>query len=126
MIFSATQAFFGDSLATLLINSSLSVQKLGHREVEALKMEGRRAHCRSFTWWVGVLIMVSGVFVHLITLPYGDMTLFAANCSVAIIVNLVLAIWLFNEKFIWKIDLIAMMFIITGAFCIVALSNKEK
>jgi len=70
-------------------------------------------------------MMTIGVSVHLIVLPYADLALLSANCSLAILINLVLSICLFNEKFIPKYDLTATIFIICGAFFIVLLANKE-
>ena len=126
----AIYAFLGDSVATLLINASFSVQKLGHREVEHTSTSKQAAglqnrdHMKSITWWLGITMMVSGVTVHLIALPYADLALLSANSSLAIMINLILSIWLFKEKFIPKYDLTATILIISGAFSIVLLANK--
>lgn len=122
----ATKAFLADSVATVLINGSLSIQKLGHRAVENNEGDGSRAHLKSPWWWLGLTIMVTGVIIHICALPYADMTLLAANCSLAIIANLFLSIYLFNEKWITKYDLPALVFIIGGCSSIVALANKEE
>jgi len=121
----ATKAFLADSVATLLINGSLSIQKLGHRQVENSD-EGSRAHLKSPWWWLGFIIMISGLTIHICALPYADMTLLAANSSLAIIGNLILSIYLFDEKWVWKHDLPALALIIGGCCSIVALSNKEE
>ena len=125
MIATATKAFLADSVATLLINGSLSVQKMGHRAVENQE-EGSRAHLKSPWWWLGLFIMVSGVSIHICALPYADMTLLAANSSLAIMGNLALSIWLFGEKWVWKYDAPALALIIAGCCSIVALSNKGE
>ena len=70
--------------------------------------------------------MVCGVTIHIIALPYADMTLLAANASLAIIGNLILSIYLFEEKWVWKFDCTAMALIIGGCCSIVLLSNKEQ
>ena len=121
----ATKAFLADSCATLLINSSFSIQKLGHREVENSD-HGSRAHLRSKTWWLGFMMMVSGVTIHIVALPYADLTLLAANSSLAIIANLLLSIFLLGEKWVWKFDCTAMALIIGGCSSIVLLTNKEQ
>ena len=64
--------------------------------------------------------------IHIIALPYADMTLLAANASLAIIGNLILSIYLFEEKWVWKFDCTAMALIIGGCCSIVLLSNKEQ
>ena len=125
MIETATKAFLADSVATLLINGSLSVQKLGHRQVENSE-DGSRAHLKSPWWWAGFIIMLSGITIHICALPYADMTLLAANSSLAIIGNLILSIYLFDEKWVTKYDLPALALIIGGCCSIVALSNKEE
>lgn len=122
----ATKAFLADSFATLLINASLSVQKLGHREVEKNESAGSRAHCTSLTWWMGTLLLAVGTLIHLVVLPYADLTLLAANGAVAILANLLLSIWLFNERFIWKYDLTAMLLLIGGTLAIVFVANKKQ
>lgn len=120
----ATKAFFADSVATLLINGSFSIQKLGHRDVENSE-HGSRAHFYSKRWWLGFLVMVCGITIHVIALPYADMTLLAANASLAILGNLCLSIWMFDEKWVWKFDCTAMILIISGCCSIVLLSNKS-
>ena len=69
--------------------------------------------------------MLTGVVIHICALPYADMTLLAANSSLAIIGNLFLSIWLFDEKWVTKYDLPALIFIIGGCSSIVTLANKE-
>ena len=54
------------------------------------------------------------------------MTLLAANSSLAIIGNLILSIYLFDEKWVWKFDAPALTLIIGGCCSIVALSNKAE
>ena len=121
----ATKAFLADSVATLLINGSFSIQKLGHRDVENSK-QGSRAHLTSKTWWLGFCVMVCGVTIHICALPYVDLTLLAANASLAIVGNLFLSMWLFDEEWVWKYDLTAVVLIISGCITIAAMSNKEQ
>lgn len=87
--------------------------------------EGSRAHLKSPWWWLGFIIMLTGISIHICALPYADMTLLAANSSLAIIGNLILSIYLFDEKWVWKYDLPALTLIIGGCCSIVALSNKS-
>lgn len=123
----ATKAFLTDSFATCLVSASFSVQKLGHREVEKKGGNaGNRAHCWNLTWWMGMMLMMCGTVLHLILLPYADMTLLSANSSIAILANLFLSMWLFNEKFIMRYDLPALILIIGGTLCIILLANKQQ
>ena len=120
----ATKAFLCDSVATLLINGSFSIQKLGHRAVEDTQ-HGNHAHFYSGTWWLGFLIMMCGLTIHLIILPYADLTLLAANAFFAIVGNLLLSIWLFDEKWVWKYDFTAATLIVGGCISIGIICNKD-
>ena len=70
--------------------------------------------------------MITGTIIHLIVLPYADMTLLAANSPIAIIANSMCSIWLFGEKFLWKYDLPAIVMIISGSISIVMLANTQQ
>lgn len=122
----ATKAFLADSIATLLINGSFSIQKLGHRAIERDEEHVGRGHLSSKVWWAGFLIMVVGVIIHVIALPYADMTLIAANSSLAVVCNLMLSIYLFEEKWVWRYDLPAVILIIGGSFSLAGIANKEQ
>lgn len=84
-----------------------------------------RAHLRSPVWWAGFGVMVLGITIHIIALPYADMTLLAANSALAVAGNLALSIYLFDEKWVCKYDFPAMFCILGGSFTIVMLSNKD-
>ena len=70
--------------------------------------------------------MFVGVVIHLVVIPYADLTLLAANASLAIIINMAFSMVLFDEKFVWRYDLPAMICIIGGSLSIVFLSNKKQ
>ena len=125
MTSTATKAFLADSCATLLINGSFSIQKLGHRDVEQAE-EGSRAHLKSPRWWLGFLIMATGICIHIVALPYADMTLLAANSSLAIMGNLILSMYLFDEKWVWKYDCTALILICAGCFSIALMADKSQ
>lgn len=122
----ATKAFLADTVATMCINSSFSIQKFGLRDIENDKSAGNRGHCKSPIWWCGFTLTIIGVIIHLIAIPYADMTLLAANSSLAILLNIGLSIWLFGEKFIWKYDMPAFILIVGGSLTIVFISNKNQ
>ena len=125
MISTALKAFLADSVSTLLINSSFTLQKMGHRQVEHLK-DSRRAHTMSGIWWWGFIMMMLGVAIHIIAVPYADLTLLAANSPLAIFANMFLSIYFFNEKWVWMYDMTALVLILTGCTVIVLLSNKTQ
>ena len=70
--------------------------------------------------------MCIGVLLHLAAIPYADLTLLSANSSMAIVLNIFLSITLFDEKFLCRYDLPAILLIISGSITIVLVSNKTK
>ena len=120
----ALMAFLGDAVATLFFTISLAVQKMGHREVE--KQDGEYAFLTNKTWILGFSLLWVSIAFRLLCLPYADMTLLSANCSIAIVSNFLLSAWLFEEKITFKYDLTAFALILTGTCCIVYLSNKDQ
>ena len=74
---------------------------------------------------MGILMMTTGLILHILAIPYADLAFISANSSLVILANLSLSAWLFNEKIIWKYDLIASLFIISGSILIVLIANKE-
>ena len=127
MILTPTTAFILDCFATMLINSSLSVQKLAHRDVEKLGDNGNeRAYCSNPKWWMGFVMIVCGISIHIIVLPYADISLLAANAPLAIIVNIFLSIYLFDEKFVFKYDCPAIFLICLGCVMAVLLAHKTQ
>ena len=62
----------------------------------------------------------------LVVLPFADMTLLAANTATGIIVSVLLSIFCLGEIFIWKFDMTALLFIISGSVMIVSLSNTKE
>lgn len=121
----ATKAFLVDSLASIMINMSLSVMKMGHRSIEDdADKRGRYGHLRSPVWWTGFLLLLAGTLIQLVVIPYVDISLLATTTGLTIIFNNILAITLFDEKWILKYDLPAMLCIIGGCLSVVLLSDK--
>ena len=71
-------------------------------------------------------MMMIGIAIHIIAVPYADLTLLAANSPLAIFANLFLSIYFFNEKWVWMYDMTALVLILTGCTVIVLLSNKTQ
>ena len=64
---------------------------------------------------VGLICVLIGNLGHVLTLKYGDMTLFIATCSIAILFSGILSIMLLGEKFICKYDITAAVLICVSA-----------
>ena len=119
-------AFFVDSIATVCINTSFSVQKLGHRDVEAKGIHGEYGYLWSGRWWLGLIMLGIGNVVHILVLPHCDISLIAANCALAVVVNVFLSILLLGETFRPKFDLSAILLMLVGSTAIVLSANKSK
>ena len=73
-----------------------------------------------------MVMLGMGNIIHIIVLPYADITLLAANSPLAILMNLFLSIWLFGERWIWKYDMPAIVMIVSGTLIIVFLCNTKQ
>lgn len=70
------------------------------------------------------MLLVAALVLRFVALPHADMTLLAANSCFAIIVNLIIAVWLFDEIFMCEYDFTALVIINVGSLLIVGLANK--
>lgn len=80
----------------------------------------------SWRWLVGILAMIISVMIHIYCLQYLDLTLLAANTVNCVVAAVVLSTLILGEKFMWKYDLPALIFIATGCFLIVLGANKTE
>ena len=71
------------------------------------------------------LVIINGV-AHSLILPFVDLSLLSVNAATAIIVNIILAIRVLNEKFIWQYDLSAMILISSGSIIIAFNAHTEQ
>ena len=66
-----------------------------------------------------------GNFIHVLALPYADLILLSATSTLAILANLILSICIFEERFMWRYDLTAIVMIISGTMMIVFMANTK-
>ena len=69
---------------------------------------------------------MSASVIHVIVLPYLDLTLMACNASTAIICNLVLSKKFLGEMFVWKYDCTALVLISAGCTTIVLNAHTSQ
>lgn len=69
---------------------------------------------------------MSASVIHVIVLPYLDLTLMACNASTAIIMNLILSKKFLGELFIWKYDCTALVLISAGCTTIVLNAHTSQ
>ena len=77
-----------------------------------------KAYCQG-KWIFGITCVASASIIHVIVLPYLDLTLMACNASTAMIANLVLSRKYLGETFVWKYDCTALVLIAAGCTTIV-------
>ena len=68
---------------------------------------------------LGFVLMIVGLLLHMLCLPFLNMSLLAVNCALAIIVSVFLSIVILKEQFIMKYDLTGLATITLGSFFIV-------
>lgn len=117
-------AFAMDAFSNILVVVGMAVQKIGLREVEKRDVANNYTYCKNITWWIGFMLLVAALVLRFVALPHADMTLLAANSCFAIIVNLIIAVWLFDEIFMCEYDFTALVIINVGSLLIVGLANK--
>ena len=88
-------------------------------------MNASKTYC-SCKWAIGFVFITMNVLCHSLVLPFCDLTLLACNAATAIIVNMLLSVHILGEKFIWKYDLTAMIFIASGSIIIATQAHTEQ
>ena len=136
-------AFIGDAFATLLNQVGFVLQKLAHRDQEATQTRSKqeidaaneddtrdhgqtaKAYC-SWRFALGLFLTCIGTTVHVVVLPYIDLTLMGCNASFGIIAAMILSTTFLGEKFLWKYDFTAFVFISAGCTTVVLNAHTEE
>ena len=84
-----------------------------------------KAYCQG-KWIFGFTCVASASIIHVIVLPYLDLTLMACNASTAMIANTILSWKFLGEIFIWKYDCTALVLIAAGCITIVLNAHTEE
>ena len=71
------------------------------------------------------LVTINGV-AHSLILPFVDLSLLSVSAATAIIVNIILAVKVLKEKFIWQYDVSAMVLISSGSILIGYNAHTEQ
>lgn len=83
-----------------------------------------KAYC-SWRFFIGFLCLFIGSVIHVVILPYLDLTLMACNAAVAIMLSIVLSIQCLDEVFVWRYDCPALVLIAAGCATIVLNAHTE-
>ena len=75
---------------------------------------------------MGLVLSILASCLHVVILPYLDMTLMACNASAAILFAVLLSMFVLGEAFIWKYDCTALVLIVLGCTFIVLNANTEQ
>ena len=77
-----------------------------------------------FTWFTGCVIVIAAAIVHMIALPFADMTLLSTTQATAIIAGVLLSIYWLGESFSYTYDLPALIMMLGGMTALILLANK--
>ena len=140
----------GDMGANFINQTGFILQKLAHREFESnqgrntaevkdQQMDDSSVHetrevdvdhaTKTYLSWrfiVGLIFILSAQAIHVVVLPFLDLTLMGANSSVAILTSMVLSVKCLGEKFVPKHDVTAFFLISVGSICIILNAHTEK
>ena len=94
-------------------------------ETDRDKDETRKAYC-SWRFVLGFFFMVFGTLIHVMVLPFLDLTLIAVNAVVGIIFSVLLSICVLGEQIVPKYDISGLIFISLGCSGIVIFANKAE
>lgn len=89
------------------------------------KDETRKAYC-SWRFVLGFFFMILGTLIHVMVLPFLDLTLIAVNAVVGIIFSVLLSICILGEQIVPKYDISGLIFISLGCSGIVIFANKAE
>uniref|UniRef100_H2YYE4 NIPA-like protein 2 n=1 Tax=Ciona savignyi TaxID=51511 RepID=H2YYE4_CIOSA len=132
--FSFNPYSLGTALAVIgntLIAVSLNVQKYAHRKRETQEEEeesslcGPNSYLRSYTWWVGIVLMAVGEVGNFVAYGFAPASVVAPLGCVAVLVNGGLAM-VFNNESLRMRDVVGASFAIVGSFLVVTFSSKPK
>lgn len=85
--------------------------------------ETRKAYC-SWRFALGIGFLVFGTVIHVMVLPFLDLTLIAVNATVGIVFAVMLSIFVLGEHLVPKYDLSGLLCISIGCTGIVLFANK--
>ena len=89
------------------------------------KDETSKAYC-SWRFALGFFFMIMGTLIHVMVLPFLDLTLIAVNAVVGIIFSVLLSIIILGEQIVPKYDISGLIFISMGCSGIVVFANKNE
>ena len=98
---------------------------INEEETDRDKDETRKAYC-SWRFVLGFFFMILGTLIHVMVLPFLDLTLIAVNAVVGIIFSVLLSICILGEQIVPKYDISGLIFISLGCSGIVIFANKAE
>ena len=133
----AILAYFAEFISRILAQLGFLLQKVSMREYEQKQLQLKKknkdvddvgmgkSYCQ-VKWIIGFSFVILQTIVQACVLPFVDLTLISCNCAVAIVANMIFAVKILDEKFVWQYDLTAMVLIIAGTLSILLLANREE
>jgi len=88
------------------------------------KDDASKAYC-SWRFALGFTFLILGTLIHVMVLPFLDLTLIAVNATVGIIFSVMLSIFVLGEELVPKYDVSGLVCISLGCTGIVLFANKD-
>ena len=116
-----------DTVGTFLNAYGLIQMKMAHQESEQAATEGRSSNPWCSGRWVfrGFGLVLLANTIHVLVLPFADMSLLTTTCSISILSSCFLSIKLLGETFVWKYDLTASLLICAGSVLTIIQMNTS-
>ena len=127
MYLSTAVAFSLDVVAKLISAASYVIMKLAHHKLEGKQKEGisnTKVYC-SATWIIGLICVIAGSALHVITLPFCGLVLLSTTVGLSVVFSNILAMRFLGEKLVWKYDLAAFLLVVGGCTAIVFISVND-
>jgi len=107
-------------MGNLLISVAMNVQKYSHNQL----IDSNKSYIRSFTWWVGLLLMILGEIGNFTAYGFAPASLVAPLGTTSVIANAAIAAFFLKEE-IRARDILGITLSIVGAFLLVNFSKKS-
>lgn len=122
----AMMAFAADFGSAVMNQGSFALQKLAHRDQEALHADKNQSIFSTQKGSLGTILLIAAIPLHIAALAYADLTLLSVNASTGILANVIISTIFLDERFNPRYDIPGLALIAIGCTMIVILSNKQK
>ena len=105
---------------------------MGHQSVEKHNEQqtnpsDKKSGFLTWTWVLGLALSISGELTQQgVVTPFADLVAMSFNASLAIVIQVCLAVFCLKEVFVVRYDLTAIILILIGSSCIILTANFSE